>query len=280
MVNYNGEIISNNDLKLTYQNRAFKYGDAVFDTLKFENKRILFIEDHYFRLMSSMRMLRIKIPMNFTLNYYEDEILKTLKKNNLLENARIRCTVYREDGGLFTPKSNSCNFIIEAEELQNVIYNEYEIELYKDFPVFSGLLSTIKTNNRIVNVQASIFANENSYQNCILINENKNLVEASNANVFLIKENKIFTPALTEGCINGVIRKKIIEMLDKSSIFQIEESIISPFELIKVDEVFLTNSIFEIQSVLKYRKKTYDTDKTDIIRKLFDKFKIEKINSN
>ena len=274
MINHNGELLSENDFKLTYQNRAYKYGDAIFDTLKFENNKIFFIEDHYFRLMSSMRMLRIKIPMNFTLNYYEDEILKTIKNNNLLKNARIRCTVYREDGGLFTPNSNECNFIIEAEELQKVAYKNYEIELFKDFPVFSGHLSTIKTNNRIVNVQASIFAQENNYQNCILINEKKNIVEANNANIFLIKENKLLTPALTEGCINGIIRKKIIEVLDKSTDFEIEETAISPFELIKVNEVFLTNSIFEIQSVYKYRKKTYNSDKTEKVRKLFEKFKM------
>ena len=274
MINHNGELLSENDFKLTYQNRAYKYGDAIFDTLKFENNKIFFIEDHYFRLMSSMRMLRIKIPMNFTLNYYEDEILKTIKNNNLLKNARIRCTVYREDGGLFTPNSNECNFIIEAEELQKVAYKNYEIELFKDFPVFSGHLSTIKTNNRIVNVQASIFAQENNYQNCILINEKKNIVEANNANIFLIKENKLLTPALTEGCINGIIRKKIIEVVGKSTDFEIEETAISPFELIKVDEVFLTNSIFEIQSVYKYRKKTYNSDKTEKVRKLFEKFKM------
>lgn len=275
MINHNGELLSENDFKLTYQNRAYKYGDAIFDTLKFENNKIFFIEDHYFRLMSSMRMLRIKIPMNFTLNYYEDEILKTIKNNNLLKNARIRCTVYREDGGLFTPNSNECNFIIEAEELQKVAYKNYEIELFKDFPVFSGHLSTIKTNNRIVNVQASIFAQENNYQNCILINEKKNIVEANNANIFLIKENKLLTPALTEGCINGIIRKKIIEVVDKSTDFEIEETTISPFELIKVDEVFLTNSIFEIQSVYKYRKKTYNSDKTEKVRKLFENLKCE-----
>lgn len=274
MINYNGEILSDNDFRLTYQNRAFKYGDAVFDTLKYENEKIHFIEDHYFRLMSSLRMLRIKIPMNFNLKYYEDEILKIIKENDFSNKVRIRCTVFREDGGLFTPSNNGCRYIIETDALQTITHDNYEIELFKDFPIFSGLLSTIKTNNRIVNVLASIFAQENEYQNCVLINEKKNIVETSNANIFLIKGKRVLTPALNEGCINGIIRKKIIEMLDKSSDFKLEETSISPFELLNVDEVFLTNSVFEIQSVLKYRKKKYSTEKTDRIKIMFSKIKI------
>ena len=274
MINYNGEILSDNDFRLTYQNRAFKYGDAVFDTLKYENEKIHFIEDHYFRLMSSLRMLRIKIPMNFNLKYYEDEILKIIKENDFSNKVRIRCTVFREDGGLFTPSNNGCRYIIETDALQTTTHDNYEIELFKDFPIFSGLLSTIKTNNRIVNVLASIFAQENEYQNCVLINEKKNIVETSNANIFLIKGKRVLTPALNEGCINGIIRKKIIEMLDKSSDFKLEETSISPFELLNVDEVFLTNSVFEIQSVLKYRKKNYSTEKTDRIKIMFSKIKI------
>ncbi len=274
MINYNGEILSDNDFRLTYQNRAFKYGDAVFDTLKYENEKIHFIEDHYFRLMSSLRMLRIKIPMNFNLKYYEDEILKIIKENDFSNKVRIRCTVFREDGGLFTPSNNGCRYIIETDALQTITHDNYEIELFKDFPIFSGLLSTIKTNNRIVNVLASIFAQENEYQNCVLINEKKNIVETSNANIFLIKGKRVLTPALNEGCINGIIRKKIIEMLDKSSDFKLEETSISSFELLNVDEVFLTNSVFEIQSVLKYRKKKYSTEKTDRIKIMLSKIKI------
>ncbi len=271
MLNINGRIRSASDVHLTYKNRAFKYGDAIFDTLKFENNQIYFIEDHYFRLMSSMRMLRMIIPMNFTLEYYEGEILKTINNSNYNENARIRVTVYRKDGGLYKPADNEINFIIEIDELVQVKYKSYEVELYKDFPIFSGTLSTIKTNNRIVNVIASIFASENDYQNCILINEKKNIVEAVNANIFLIIGNEIITPALTEGCINGIIRKKVIEILKRDKVYKISETVVSPFELLKADEVFITNSIAEIQSVHKYRKKLYHTEKTQGLVNIFKK---------
>lgn len=280
MINLNGHIKSESDFYLTYQNRAFKYGDAIFDTLKYENNNIYFIEDHYFRLMSSMRMLRMNIPMGFSLNFYKDEILKTINENRVSEKARIRVTVFRKDGGLYEPLNNDINFIIEIDSLAEVDYDIYEIELYKDFPVFSGLLSTIKTNNRIINVLSSIYSSENKYQNCILINEKKNIVETINANIFLIKGNEIFTPALSEGCINGIIRKKLIEVLSKNDDYFMKETAISPFELLKADEVFITNSIFEIQSVYKYRKKNYATVKTKLIKQLFENYKEEEFNLN
>ena len=269
MLNFNGILVPKSELNINYQNRAFKYGDAVFDTLKYD-KQICFIEEHYFRLMSSLRMLRMKIPMSFTMQFYNDEIIKTMVKNNLSGSVRIRVSVFRKEGGLYTPTTNEISFIIETETLNYVSKENYEIELYKDFPVLSGLLSTIKTNNRIVNVLSGIFANENSYDNCILLNEKKNMVEASNANIFLIFGNEIITPPLKDGCINGIVRMKILDFLKNSQKFITVERTISPFELLKADEIFLTNSIIEIQSVTKYRKKNYSTIKTEELRAIFE----------
>jgi len=269
MVNQNGSIIKLDEIKLGQENRAFKYGDGIFDTLKFENGSIHYLEDHYFRLMSSMRMLRMKIPMDFTLSFYEKQIRLTLMANDLNEAARIRVNVFRKAGGLYTPKTNEVGYMIEAGMLNHDNDQQVEIELFKDFPLASGLLSTIKTNNRIINVLGSVFAKENNYQNCILINEKKELVEALNSNVFLIRGNDILTAPLASGCINGIIRKKIIERLKKHDKFTISEVSISPFDLLKVDEVFLTNSINEIQAVHKYRKKIYKQEKTEEIKRLF-----------
>ncbi len=269
MLNYNGKLLPKSELNINYQNRGLKYGDAVFDTLKYENK-IYFIEEHYFRLMSSLRMLRMKIPMSFTMQFYKDEIIKTIVKNNLSGKVRIRVSVFRKEGGLYTPSTNEVSFIMETETLNYTSKENYEIELYKDFPILSGLLSTIKTNNRIVNVLSSIFANENIYDNCILLNEKKNVVEASNANIFLIFGNEIVTPPLNDGCINGIIRMKMLDFFKNNDKFSFTERTISPFELLKADEIFISNSIIEIQSVTKYRKKNYSTIKTEELRSIFD----------
>ena len=270
MINQNGSLKSREDFNLSLDNRAFKYGDGIFDTLKFEDGALCFLEDHYFRLMSSMRMLRMRIPMDFTLDYYKKQISLTLEANDLHQEGRVRVNVFRQVGGLYAPLSNEINFIIEVTALPIFSNESIEIELFKDFPIASGLLSTIKTNNRMVNILGSIYAKENGYQNCILINEKKELAEALNANIFLVRGNEIITPALETGCINGIIRKKLIELLKKDQNFVVKELSISPFDLLKVDEVFLTNSINEIQSVDRYRKKKYTKGKTEEIKRIFD----------
>ena len=131
------------------------------------------------------------------------------------------------------------------------------MDLYKDNYISPTILSTLKTNNKALNVVASIYANENDYDNCLLLNTNKNVVEALNSNVFIVKDKIIKTPPLTDGCLKGVMRKQIIEIIKMLPEYSIEETSISPFELQKADEVFLTNVIQGVQSVTKYRKKSF-----------------------
>ena len=260
MINFNGELLFKENIKLTTDNRGFKYGDGIFETIKVVHKKVIFWEDHYFRLMASMRMLRMKIPMEFTLEFLEKEILKTVAVLEDGANFRVRLNVFRKDGGLYTPKTNAIDYLIEASESNYKTKETYEIDVFKDFYNYSGLLSTIKTNNRMLNTLASIYANENDLDNCILVNERKGVVEVANANIFIVKNNIVKTPALTEGCIKGVVRSKVIDILIKNKDFTIEETVISPFEIQKADEVFITNAIMGIQAVTKYKKKSFNTD--------------------
>ncbi len=257
MINYNSELLSGETPIIDYNNRGLKYGDGVFETLKIVNSKIIFLEDHYFRLMASMRILRMEIPVNFTLDFIESEILKTVKASNFSDTARIRISVFRKSGGLYSPTTNEIDYIIEVGKLNQEVKSFYELELFKDFYINSSFLSTIKTTNKILNVVASIFAKENNYDNCLLINEKKNLVEVTNGNIFLVFGNKLVTPPITDGCIKGIIRKKIIELVSKSPNYSLEERSISPFEIQKANELFITNSIVDIQPVYKYRKKEF-----------------------
>ena len=258
MINYNENIISKETITFSIDNRAFKYGDSLFETIKVASNKVVFIEDHYFRLMASMRMLRMKIPMKFTIEFFEKEIVKTVEANKLID-ARVRFSVFRKDGGLYLPKDNAIEFLIEASPLVIPLNDKYEVDLFKDYYIYSGLLSTLKTNTKILNVVASIYANENDLDNCILLNEKKHIVEALNANIFLVKGNEIITPSLSEGCVKGIMRKNIIEIINRDKTYKIKTIEISPFELQKADEVFLTNAIIGVQSITKYRKKRFNT---------------------
>ncbi|PVX46768.1 branched-chain amino acid aminotransferase [Flavobacterium sp. 103] len=263
MINFNGSIVSE-DANVLVQNRGFLYGDAVFETVKIVNGKILFLEDHYFRLMSSMRVIRMEIPMNFTMEYLEEQILTLVKNNNIESSSRARITVYRNDGGYYLPQNNTVSFLIHAIQLENTAYlfneNEYEVDLYKDFYVTKQLLSSIKTTNRLINVTGSIYASENGLDNCILLNDAKNVVEALQGNIFMLKDNKLITPPVSEGCLNGVMRKQILELAKKMTAIEVIEGIISPFDLQKADELFVTNVIKGVQPITKYRKREFSIE--------------------
>jgi branched-chain amino acid aminotransferase len=268
MINFNGAIVSK-DTNLLTCNRAFLYGDAVFETVKIVNSKILFLEDHYFRLMSSMRIVRMEIPMNFTMEYLEEQILTLAKTNKLENSSRARITVYRNDGGYYLPQNNTVSFLINVDGLDEKSYSihqkEYIVDLFTDFYVAKQLLSSIKTTNKLINITASIYASENGLDNCLLLNDSKNVIEALQGNLFMLKGNRLFTPPVSEGCLNGVMRKQILSLAKTMGNIEIVEEAISPFELQKADELFITNVIKGIQPITKYRKKEYTTDLSRLI---------------
>ena len=279
MVNYNGQL-TKNTVVLSITNRGFAFGDAVFETIKTVNSKPLFWEDHYFRLMASMRILRMEIPMEFTMEFLESEILKTIKANSLENSAvRVKLTVFREGDGLYTPKTNNIAYVITVKETEKSLYqlniDSYRVDIFKDYPLAPGLLSTLKTNNRVVNVVGGIYADENDLDNCILLNTNKQVVEALNGNVFLVLGKTIKTPPILDGCIKGVLRKQLIDIIKASTEFTLEESSVSPFELQRADELFITNVITGIQPVTTYRKKAFATTVAEsLLRELNKKAEI------
>ena len=260
MINFNGTI-QPSDANLLVNNRAFLFGDGVFETLKILDNKVLFIEEHYFRLMSSMRVVRMEIPMYFTLEYFEEQLLLLTQAKSISASARVRITVYRNEGGYYLPSQNEVSFLIDAVALVHPLYFfeslSYEVDLYKDFYVTKQLLSSIKTTNKLINITGSIFAKENGLDNCLLLNDSKNVVEALQGNLFMLMGNKLITPPVSEGCLNGIMRKQIIDLVKKIEGIELVEAPISPFDLQKADELFITNVIKGIQPIMKYRKKEF-----------------------
>lgn len=261
MINYNGEIQQTSPA-LSAKNRGFLYGDGVFDLVKYAEGKLIFWEEHYLRLMATMRISRMDIPDSFTLEFLESEIQKTIQGNALSgKPVLVRTTISRKEGGGYTPQSQEVNYCMDIEGITTPFYQNlnipYEVELFKDYYTQADLLSTLNTTNRMLHIIGSVFAKENDYQNCILMNTQKNVVSFLDGNLFLVFGNQIVTPPLSDGAPNGITRKKLIEALGKTEDFSLEERSVSPFELQKADEFFLTNTREGIQSVTKYRKKEF-----------------------
>ena len=273
MTNYNGNIkdLSSDD----FNNRGFLYGDSVFETIKIVDNKIIFWEEHYLRLMSSMRILRIEIPNNYTPEFFEKEIIKTNLKTDSSFSGRVRLTIYRGGSGLYLPNNNFPIFVINSNKINEKLFkidrDVYKVDLFKDYQIQSNLISNLKTNNRVINVIGSIYAQENELDNCVLLNDNKLVTEFLNGNIFIVNDNVIKTPTISTGCLNGVMRKKIIELIKKVPAYKIQEKDFSPYELVSSDEIWVTNSISGIIPVTEYRRKSFSNNIGTIIINYFNK---------
>ena len=277
MINYNENYINKSDSDLL--NRGFLYGDSVFESIRIVNNKIIFWEDHYMRLMSSMRIIRIEIPQSYTPDFFKLQITNTISKVNPSFTGRVRLTIFREGGGYYTPELSSPSFIVNCSVIDRKEFflkdSEFKVDLFKDYYIQNDLLSNLKTNNKLINVLAGIYANENNLDNCILLNNKKNVTEFLNGNLFIVRENKIITPNLDSGCLKGIMRKKIIEYIKLIPEFSIEETVISPFDLLSANEIWLTNSISGIITVTNYRNKSFSND----VAKIFIDFLNKKVSN-
>lgn len=264
MVNFNGNLLTNESLFLNNKNRGVRYGDALSESFRAINGKLIFWEEHYLKLMASMRILRMEIPMNFTMEFLEEQVLKTIHENDLENSAAlVDILIFRDSGGKILPENNEVAFCVEVRRLDSSEYifkdNTYEVELFKDFFVSGDMLSSLSTNNKMLNVVGSVFAKENDYNDCLLLNHKKMVVGSLAGSLFLIVNDTIKTAPLADGCANKVIRDKVIKILVDSDDFEFEENSISPFELQKADELFIVTIEEGLIPITKYRKKEYAT---------------------
>lgn len=271
--NLNGYLIRNKHLGIQVNNRGLNYGDGIFETIKYSRKRFNFWEDHYFRLMASMRIVRMEIPMSFSPEYLEEQMRLTLNANGLEEaSARVKILVVRKAGGFYTPETNAIDFLITTEEIEDDSYQlnseGLKVDLFKDYYKLSGLLGTLKSTSAQLYGIAGIFAKENSLDDAILLNEKKEVIESISSNIFMLKGNQLFTPPLSSGCLKGVMRKQVLELAEQLGL-EIKEESFSPFALQKADEVWLSNAINGIRWVSQYRKKSYTNNGAlEMVKKL------------
>ena len=258
---YNGNFIPKSEFFLSIDNRGFRYGDSFFETIRCRDGKPVFWEEHYFRIAGSFCVLKMDPPFEFEIDKLKLIIEDLLVQNNLnLSSSRVRITFFRSSEGYYFPAENDVQFFIESEKN---IKKEYVINqsglnttIYKENILSKNHLGNIKSNNRLINIMASMYAKENNFDDCFLINFNQNIVESISGNIFIVSDGIIQTPPLSDGCINGVMRRVIL----KERSFNILEKSISILDLFNAQEVFVTNVIIGVQWVSSIRSTTYKQD--------------------
>lgn len=255
---YNGRFLKSKDFSLKINNRGFQYGDSFFETLKCHQGVPLFFEEHYFRIAASFCILKMNTPSTFRMEFLQSLIEELLIKNNLNNSsARVRISFFRKEGGYYSPDFNDVDFIIESTPLNQHKYRFNNtgliVGLYKDNFLPKHTLGNVKSNNKIINVLASIHARDMGYDDCVLLNCDNNVVESISGNLFIVKNSIIKTSPLESGCVDGVLRKILLN----NENLLIKECTISISDLFNADEVFFTNVISGLKWVLKINNNTY-----------------------
>lgn len=272
LINFNGEHISSDSPFLGSANRAFRYGDGIFESIRMFEGKIPFLKMHFLRLLEGARLLRLELPTYLDTDFIEKEI--SLLTGDCL-NARIRLVLFRMNGGLYTPLSNAVSYLIEFEPLSLTSFEFPSVGLKLGICPFHLAtyhhLSTIKSCNRLQNIVAAIYAKENEYDDCLILNTKDEIAESSSSNIFFIRGKHLFTPPLTSGCIAGSIRNFIIEHAGTLG-FTIEEMSVPKNELYHFEEVFLTNAIQGIRPVKQIGDISFDIDKSSVLLSALNEF--------
>ena len=266
-INYNGDLLPAATPVFTTTNRSFRYGDGFFETLRIFNGKIPFIKDHIERLNLSLQLLRMEPVGTYSAVFFEKEILKLAERNDIF-NGRARLTIFRKGKGYYTPEEDHAEFIIETEPLDTdrFILNDKGLTIgicntyRKDF----NILSALKSNNALVYVLAGKLKKERGWDDALILNNAGRVVEATASNVIVYKNNILYTPAFTEGCVAGVMKEIIINIANKMNIDFLPAELELAF-VREADEIFLTNSIFGLQWVGKWGEDYY---KNDLAKKL------------
>ena len=260
---YNSNYFHQNETVISAGNRALRYGDGLFETMRMYEGKILNVDFHFERFFSGMKTLQFDIPEYFYPEFFLRTVNELLVKNSIHKNARIRLMVFRGDGGIFDNENNFPGYIIETWPLsEKTELNEkgLVVDVFEDARKSCDQFSNLKSNNYLPSVMAGLFVKKNKLDDAIILNAFDRICESAIANIFIIKGEIIYTPPLSEGCVTGTMRRWMLEKFSLKNYAVIEKTL-SIDDLSEADEFFLTNAIHPVRWVKSFREKSYGNEK-------------------
>ncbi len=258
-VNLNGQVMPGDQPVITLDNRAFHYGDGVFESIRVMRGRPLFLDAHWARLTEGLKVLRIEQPKELDRQRLERYILDLMERCGL-QSGRCRLTVFRDAPGYYRPKAHTGAFTIELQPVPQEVYTlnhqGITVDIYPEMRKTVNALAVHKTLNTQLYVLSSLWCMERGLDDCLLQNDRGNIIESSAGNLFIVSNGVLYTPALTDGCLGGVMRMQVINLALANGI-KVYECSLNPQNLLAADELFLTNATRGLQWAGAYRTKRY-----------------------
>ena len=243
---YNGHFYKNEEPLINADNRGLRYGDGLFETFRVVNGVIHLADLHFERLFKGLESLQFVCPVHFTAEQLAKQVASLCKKNGHLAAARVRITIVRGSGGVYDPENHLPNCIIQSWALPS---SEFELNenglvtgIYYDAHKQMDAFSNLKSNNYLPYTMAALHAKKQRWNEVFVLNAAKRICDASIGNVFIVKNQTIYTCPLSEGCVAGVMRQWLLQNLPVNG-FSLQEKEISIDDVLSADEVFVTNVI-------------------------------------
>lgn len=259
LVNLNGEVVHGDQPVITLNNRAFHFGDGLFESLRIVDGRPCSIDPHWSRLVTGAELLRITLPGNLDRASFERYILELVQRTGHT-NARCRFTLYRDAGGYYRPTGHTGGFAIELSPLQEPNFtlntNGLIVDIWPEMRKPINVLARHKTLNCQYYIMASLWSEQRNLDDCLLQNERGNIIESTSGNLFIVSNGVLYTPSLADGCVGGVMRANVINLAIAHGI-KVYECSLNPQNLLAADEVFFTNAVSGLRWVGTYRTKRY-----------------------
>jgi len=146
--------------------------------------------------------------------------------------------------------------------------NGLVIDVFNGAAKSCDALSNLKSANFLPYVMAAIFAKEQKLNDCLILNSNGSIADATIANVFIVANKILYTPGLDQGCVNGVMRKHILTALSNTD-FEVREVPLTIQDVMNADEVFLTNAMSGIRWVRQFKQKAYTNE---VCKEIYNRF--------
>ncbi|MDW8392631.1 MAG: aminotransferase class IV [Chitinophagales bacterium] len=252
-------------------NRAMKFGDGFFETMRWYRGRILFLADHRRRMQVAARALQLKLPDQLTAAELTQQAHALAAATHAGDHARLRLTVFRSGGGAYRAQTAEAEYCMEVMPLPGFYDPDVKAataciyrKLTKDF----SILSSVKTIGSLPYVLAALYAEKKQCDEAILLNSQNDVVETTTSNVFLVRKDKVYTPPVRSGCIAGIFRHRLIAFLKKRRPL-LQERRISVQDLLEADELFQTNAIQGIVPIARLGSIRFATQRS---RELAERF--------
>lgn len=266
VVLHNGRWETTDQPILNFTNRSFLYGDGLFESMLWNEGHLHFPDEHLARLKKGMNLFDIKVPDFFNSGWLINNSKMLLQKNGIEGMARVRLNIYREGGGVYTPDGLEANYVLSGFPVSSDYSKPVNsIGIFKTITKPKSEISNYKTASSAVYVLAGLFARKNGLDDAFILNTDGNITDAVSSNVFIIKGDELITPPLSDGCLDGVMRKYILANCERSGLAGVEKSV--SVEMVKnADELFLTNAVARIRSVLHFSDKKFSFQKTEALK--------------